>query len=126
MLLLAGMNAGTPDLKTILRRGARGRCPRCGTGRLFVRGIKLHDHCAVCGLRFLNNQGDLWAYLLLADRALFIFPIIVVLYFRLYTPLALLVLAAVMAVALIATMPLRTGLAVGLEYFQRCRWEEET
>jgi uncharacterized protein (DUF983 family) len=120
------MTTGPPRLATILARGARGRCPRCGHGALFVRWIKLHDQCAVCGLRYLANQGDLWGYLLFADRALFIFPIIVVLYFRLYTPGALVILATGMAGTLIATMPLRTGIAVGLEYYQRTQWEEES
>lgn len=32
-----------------MSRGLRGRCPRCGRGKLFAGGIKLHETCARCG-----------------------------------------------------------------------------
>jgi uncharacterized protein (DUF983 family) len=32
--------------------GFRGRCPRCGEGRLFDGYIKVRPRCAVCGLDF--------------------------------------------------------------------------
>ena len=62
-------------------RGCRKKCPQCGQGALFRRWITLHDHCSVCGLKYLENQGDLWGYLLLIDRGLFILPLIVMIYF---------------------------------------------
>ena len=32
------------------RTGFRGRCPRCGEGRLYVSFLKIADRCTVCGL----------------------------------------------------------------------------
>ena len=34
---------------TGLKRGARGRCPACGVGRLFNTYLKIRPICAVCG-----------------------------------------------------------------------------
>jgi len=66
------MSDSIPKLSTLLWRGWRRKCPQCGQGALFRRWITLHDHCPVCGLKYLENQGDLWGYLLLVDRGLFI------------------------------------------------------
>jgi uncharacterized protein (DUF983 family) len=38
------------DLWTALKRGLRGRCPRCGKGKLFRAFLKVDDHCSVCGV----------------------------------------------------------------------------
>jgi hypothetical protein len=46
----------------------------------------LHERCSVCGLQYLEEQGALFGYLFLIDRALFLFPLIVMIYFRLYVP----------------------------------------
>src|SRR5215472_8624084 len=43
----AGRNVGLS-----LWRGVRGRCPRCGRGRLFCAFLKVDDHCSVCRLDF--------------------------------------------------------------------------
>ena len=38
------------DLWTAMRRGWRGRCPRCGDGPLFGGFLKMRSHCPACGL----------------------------------------------------------------------------
>lgn len=39
--------------------GLRGRCPRCGQGKLFDGFLKLQPCCAVCGLDFaFADSGD--------------------------------------------------------------------
>ena len=38
------------DVWTAIKRGFRGRCPRCGEGKLFRAFLKVDDHCPVCGL----------------------------------------------------------------------------
>src|SRR6476659_11350040 len=49
-----------------LWRGVRGRCPRCGRGRLFCAFLKVDDHCSVCGLDFTGHRADhLPAYLVI-------------------------------------------------------------
>ena len=37
------------DFWTALRRGWRGRCPRCGEGHLFGGYLKMRSHCPACG-----------------------------------------------------------------------------
>jgi uncharacterized protein (DUF983 family) len=49
-----------------LRRGFRGRCPRCGEGKLFRAFLKVDDHCSVCGLDYTPHRADdLPAYLVI-------------------------------------------------------------
>src|ERR1700675_507633 len=43
---------------TALKRGLRGRCPRCGEGKLFRGFLKVDDHCSVCGLDFTPYRAD--------------------------------------------------------------------
>jgi uncharacterized protein (DUF983 family) len=118
------MNIPTPQLRTVLGRGIRRRCPQCGKGRLFRGWVKLHDHCPACGLQYLQDQGDLWAYLVAVDRALFIFPLIILIYFRLYIPSSFwfYVLGAGLLAGFICTLPHRNGVALGLDYLVRRKW----
>ena len=39
-------------------RGARGRCPQCGEGRLFERYLKVVDYCARCGEALYHHRAD--------------------------------------------------------------------
>lgn len=39
--------------------GFRGRCPRCGEGRLYSGFLKIADGCGFCGLKYgFENVGD--------------------------------------------------------------------
>ncbi len=40
------------DVWTALKRGFRGRCPRCGEGKLFRAFLKTADACSACGQDF--------------------------------------------------------------------------
>jgi uncharacterized protein (DUF983 family) len=54
------------DVWSALKRGFRGRCPRCGEGKLFRAFLKVDDHCAVCDLDFSPHRADdLPAYLVI-------------------------------------------------------------
>jgi uncharacterized protein (DUF983 family) len=54
------------DVWTALKRGLRGRCPRCGQGKLFRAFLKVADHCETCGLDFTPHRADdLPAYLVI-------------------------------------------------------------
>jgi uncharacterized protein (DUF983 family) len=47
-----------------MRRGALGRCPQCGRGRLFKSFVKTVDACEVCGEAIHHHRADdLPAYL---------------------------------------------------------------
>lgn len=109
--------------KTLLRRGWARRCPACGEGPVFRKWLAMHDRCPACGLKYLNDQGALWGYLLLVDRAVFIFPLIVIIYLRVYDPHSAWywVFVGGLVGALIATLPHRNAISLGLDYRQRCR-----
>ena len=47
-----------PPLATALWRGARGRCPVCGEGKLFAGYLKLAEACTVCGTRLGHVRAD--------------------------------------------------------------------
>jgi uncharacterized protein (DUF983 family) len=42
---------------TLLVRGARRRCPACGTGGLFTRWVRMVERCPGCGMRFEREEG---------------------------------------------------------------------
>lgn len=48
---------GRPRLSLLLWRGARRRCPRCGSGGAFVTWFRLAERCPGCRLRF-EREGD--------------------------------------------------------------------
>ena len=59
------------DLWSSLKRGFRGRCPRCGEGRLFRAFLKVADRCSVCGLDFTPHRADdLPAYLVIESSGI--------------------------------------------------------
>src|SRR2546429_9576920 len=54
------------DVWSAMKRGFRGRCPRCGQGKLFRAFLKVDDHCSVCRLDFTPHRADdLPAYLVI-------------------------------------------------------------
>ena len=57
---------GKRDLWSAMKRGFRGRCPRCGEGKLFRAFLKTANNCSVCGLDFTPHRADdLPAYLVI-------------------------------------------------------------
>lgn len=59
---MAGMDTQTNaplSVGTAIRRGALGRCPRCGQGPLFKGLLDIADDCPSCGLQFFGHDaGD--------------------------------------------------------------------
>ena len=54
------------DVWAAMKRGFRGRCPRCGEGKLFGAFLKTADSCAHCGQDFsAHGADDLPAYLVI-------------------------------------------------------------
>ena len=41
----------------MLWRGVTKRCPRCGTGKLFTRWVRMVERCPGCGYRFEREEG---------------------------------------------------------------------
>jgi uncharacterized protein (DUF983 family) len=54
------------DVWTSIKRGFRGRCPRCGEGKLFCAFLKVANKCSVCDLDVTPHRADdLPAYLVI-------------------------------------------------------------
>lgn len=51
-------------------RGARGRCPACGEGRLFARLLRVNAHCAHCDEELYHQRADRGAWPIAAFVAL--------------------------------------------------------
>jgi uncharacterized protein (DUF983 family) len=48
-----------PPTASVLAAGLKGRCPRCGQGALFGRGLALREKCDSCGLSYaFADSGD--------------------------------------------------------------------
>lgn len=111
-------------LVALLWRGMRQRCPQCGQGPIFRGWIKMHDRCSACGLQYLPDQGDLLAFQMVINKGLFIFPLIVLMYFRLYVPDVrwFYLLAGVLLILFLGTLPHRSGMALAMDYLIRRKW----
>ena len=46
------------DAWLALGRGFRGRCPKCGEGKLFRAFLKVADKCTACGEDFSHQRAD--------------------------------------------------------------------
>jgi len=55
---MAGADAKRPSTLTAVFRGARGRCPRCGQGRLLHSYLKIVERCSVCGETYGHYRTD--------------------------------------------------------------------
>ena len=113
------MPESTP-VRTVLIRGLRKRCPRCGVGPLFLRGIRFLDRCPHCDLLYQRNYGDTWIFIVITDRIPILF-LIAALYFGMvsFTLAGALLLFVAIAAPLVATIRERQGLALALDYLSR-------
>ncbi len=113
---------------TSLKRGLRGRCPRCGEGKLFRAFLKVDDHCSVCGLDFTPHRADdLPAYLVIVIVGHLVVPMIlwietdyapaVWLQLSIYLPLTLIL-------SLILLQPVK-GAVVGVQWALRMHGFDE-
>ncbi len=112
------MDEPIPKFKTLIARGWRKRCPHCGRGNLYSGFMRLRDHCPECGLKYLQNQGDILGPMMFVDRLLFMVPTIVLFYFGLWRPSAagFVLFGGTTLVLLIYTMPNRNGVSVAMDY----------
>jgi uncharacterized protein (DUF983 family) len=109
---------------TALRRGLRKRCPHCGEGPLFSGWSHL-ERCSICGLVFVPNPGDTWAFTIIGDR-LPLGAMVVLIYFgvvRSHRVLGL-TLLVVLAALVVWTAPNRWGAGIALHYLSRVYWPD--
>ena len=116
------------DLWTAFKRGLRGRCPRCGEGKLFRAFLKVDDHCSVCGLDYSPHRADdLPAYLVIVIVGHIVVPTIlwietdyspsVALQLSIYLPLTLIL-------SLLLLQPVK-GAVVGVQWALRMHGFDE-
>jgi uncharacterized protein (DUF983 family) len=109
-----------PPVRVVLGRGMRGRCPRCGEGRLFQRWVETFERCSECHLLYQRNYGDIWMFTNIMDRVPILFGIAAVFFgFRATNLVTGSLFLAALAIPMIATVRHRQGLALALDYLWR-------
>jgi uncharacterized protein (DUF983 family) len=94
------------DVWTALKRGLRGRCPRCGQGKLFRAFLKVDDHCPACGLDYTPHRADdLPAYLVIIIVGHIMVPLALMIETN-YSPPVALQLSIYLPLTLIASLAL--------------------
>ncbi|HEY0372222.1 MAG TPA: hypothetical protein VGD79_09490 [Thermoanaerobaculia bacterium] len=111
-----------PSTSTVLMRGIRGKCPRCGEGDMFAKWVKTKLRCDVCDLLFQRNYGDIWMFTNIMDRLpIFIGVAALFFGFRVESLWSGALFLAAMVVPMAATVKQRQGVALALDYLWRVR-----
>lgn len=102
--------------------GFRGRCPRCGEGRLYSSYLKVGERCGFCGLSYgFENAGDgAVPFLILIIGAIGVgLGAWVMLAFdtAVWVPIA--VAIPVVAILTLVLLPKTKGLLIALQYLNR-------
>ena len=113
---------------TALKRGFRGRCPRCGEGKLFRAFLKTADHCSACGQDFTPHRADdLPAYLVIVIVGHIVVPLALMIETN-YSPPVALQLAIYLPLTFIASLILlqpAKGAVVGVQWALRMHGFDE-
>jgi uncharacterized protein (DUF983 family) len=121
-------STGRRDVWTALKRGFRGRCPRCGEGKLFRAFLKVDDHCANCGQDFSGHRADdLPAYLVIIIVGHIVVPLALMIETN-YSPPVALQLAVYLPITFIASLALLQpvkGAVVGVQWALRMHGFDE-
>ncbi len=122
------VSTGKRDLWTAMKRGFRGRSPRCGEGKLFRAFLKVGDHCSVCGLDYTPHRADdLPAYLVIVIVGHLIVPLILWIETD-YSPPVWLRLSIYLPLTLVASLALLQpvkGAVVGVQWALRMHGFDE-
>ena len=116
------------DVWTALKRGFRGRCPRCGEGKLFRAFLKVADHCTVCGLDFTPHRADdLPAYLVIVIVGHIVVPMILWIEtnYSLSVPLQLSIYLPLVLILSLALLQPVKGAVVGVQWALRMHGFDE-
>jgi uncharacterized protein (DUF983 family) len=118
------------DVWTSIKRGFRGRCPRCGEGKLFRAFLKVDNNCSVCGLDFTPHRADdLPAYLVIVIVGHIVVPTALMVETN-YSPPVALQLAVYLPFTLVASLLLLQpvkGAVVGIQWALRMHgFDEQT
>ena len=112
-------------LSKLIFLSIRGRCPCCNEKTLFLNLFRLNDCCENCEINFNTNDSGSWFFLLLIDRAFFIFPMVVMIYFG--APQILFIISSLMIfIIFIIATPIRLGICVAIDYYLEKRFKQNT
>jgi uncharacterized protein (DUF983 family) len=116
------------DVWTALKRGFRGRCPRCGQGKLFRAFLKVDDHCSVCELDFTPHRADdLPAYLVIVIVGHIMVPLALMIETNYSPPVSLqlaVYLPSTLILSLLLLQPVK-GAVVGVQWALRMHGFDE-
>jgi uncharacterized protein (DUF983 family) len=116
------------DVWTAMKRGFRGRCPRCGEGKLFRAFLKVDNNCSVCNLDFTPHRADdLPAYLVIVIVGHLLVPVILWIEAD-YSPPVWLQLSIYLPFTVIASLLLLQpvkGVVVGMQWALRMHGFDE-
>jgi uncharacterized protein (DUF983 family) len=116
------------DVWTAMKRGFRGRCPRCGEGKLFRAFLKVDNNCSVCNLDFTPHRADdLPAYLVIVIVGHLLVPVILWIETD-YSPPVWLQLSIYLPFTVIASLLLLQpvkGVVVGMQWALRMHGFDE-
>ncbi len=115
-----------PTARVAIFRGFRRRCPACGCGRLFDAWYTTRDQCDACALDFQAHDGQTWAFMYLSTAGLTGLFVAVMLLVRpedLFAGRLVLFVAAVLAI--VASLPIRKGMAIAVEYLVSRSWDAD-
>jgi uncharacterized protein (DUF983 family) len=116
------------DVWQAMKRGFRGRCPRCGEGKLFRAFLKTADSCSVCGQDFTPHRADdLPAYLVIVIVGHIVVPLALMIETN-YSPPVALQLAVYLPITFFASLALLQpvkGAVVGMQWALRMHGFDE-
>jgi uncharacterized protein (DUF983 family) len=116
------------DVWQALKRGFRGRCPRCGEGKLFRAFLKTADSCSNCGQDFTPHRADdLPAYLVIVIVGHIVVPLALMIETN-YSPPVALQLAIYLPLTFVASLALLQpvkGAVVGMQWALRMHGFDE-
>ena len=116
------------DVWAAMKRGFRGRCPRCGEGKLFRAFLKTADSCSHCGQDFTPHRADdLPAYLVIVIVGHIVVPLALFVEIN-YSPPVALQLAVYLPFTFLASLALLQpvkGTVVALQWALRMHGFDE-
>ena len=116
------------DVWGSIKRGFRGRCPRCGEGKLFRAFLKVDNKCSVCDLDFTPHRADdLPAYLVIVIVGHIVVPTALMIETN-YSPPVWMQLAAYLPFTFVASLALLQpvkGAVVGMQWALRMHGFDE-
>jgi uncharacterized protein (DUF983 family) len=116
------------DVWGSIKRGFRGRCPRCGQGKLFRAFLKVDNHCSACGLDFTPHRADdLPAYLVIVIVGHIVVPMALMIETN-YSPPVWMQLSAYLPFTFVASLALLQpvkGAVVGMQWALRMHGFDE-